>query len=360
MRKFMRKLFEKNITLKIVSLILAVFVWVYIMIVLDPPVERVVQVPIQLINHLSLDDLGYGIISESANSTSVRVQGTRTVISRLTANDIIATVNLAYIDAVGTRSLPVNISILVNNVTVLGSNPLAVNITVDEIITAQLEVQVAATGSLSNNFVVGEISIEPYFVDVAGPSTIINDLVATAPLSLNGRTVDVSEIAEINFTSISGREIPNSLLAFDVTHAVVNAQILAVRSVSVAPNLSEYFLSQIEAGAYTLSVSPATVEIVGRSAALAGVTELSTTLMQNVVNVANGSRGTANLILPSGVSLRDDAREVTISLTRVQTANTPVDEPEPLVEPEPDEPPEQLPEQPPEEIENNDDEEEEL
>jgi len=324
MRNFMRKLLDKNITLKIVSLILAVFVWVYIVIVLNPPVERTIPVQIQLINHLSLDDLGYSIVSQSATETNVRVQGTRSVISRLTENDIIATVNLAYIDAIGTRSLPINISILVSDVSPLSTNPLAVNITVDETITVSREIEILTTGEISGNFVIGGISVTPNFVNITGPSTVVNDVTASVTLPLNGRVEDIYETLDIVFGSVSGREVPMQFLTFSILQAEVNAEILEVRTVPIVPNLGEYFVHQVEIGTYNLSVTPTTVTIIGSSAALEDITEISTTMIEISGSNGEGSRATASLVLPPGIRLRDEVETIEIILERV----VPTDEPD--------------------------------
>jgi len=314
MRKWTKKIFEKNITLKIISLVLAVFVWAYIMIVLNPPIETTIRVPIQIINQLSLDDLGYSIVSQSADVTTVRVQGARNVISRLTTNDITATVNLAYIDTVGTRSLPVNISVLVSNVTILNSNPLAIDITVDETITVRQTIRPVITGELRDNFIMGSVLMEPNFVNITGPSVLVNDITATVFIPVEGRTSDIDELTEITFGSASGRDIHLDLLEFSVMRTDVFVEITGVRTVPIVPNLPEDIMNDIELGAYTLSVVPETITLFGDAEILNEIDEVSTTLAYGEFW---DNMGLVSIIVPDGVHLRAEVGEISVVLEPV-------------------------------------------
>ena len=63
----MKKIFESDSFLKIASVAIAVLLWLYIIVVLDPAVEvEVRELPIQFVGQEQVVESGFSVVSESA------------------------------------------------------------------------------------------------------------------------------------------------------------------------------------------------------------------------------------------------------------------------------------------------------
>jgi len=320
-----KKIFEKNITLKIISLVLSIGAWVYIMIVLNPPLETTVRgVPVAFVGQENLAERGYSIVSPVDPTVTVIVSGVRSVISGINPQALRAMVDLSEIYGIGTHHIPVTIGAPPSGITIVRNNPLTLAIEIDQVIEDRRYIRVVTTGEPPDAFMVGDISIAPETVLIRGISAIVNDIdEAIVTLALNGLTEDFNGTREISFTSrSSGREVPAARRPVtDITQVEISATVLELKTVPIVPNLSEYFMNRVEDGTYTLSVTPAEITIYASSNIIANVDEITTGQMN--FETENGRLvGTTIIQVPNGVNLRDDITEVTIILEEVEPEET--------------------------------------
>ncbi|MCL2838785.1 MAG: CdaR family protein [Oscillospiraceae bacterium] len=315
-----KKIFEKNITLKIISLVLAIGAWIYIMIVLNPPLETTVRgVPIAFVGQENLAERGYSIISPIDPTVTIIVSGVRSVISGINPQALRATVDLSELYGIGTHHIPVTIGAPPSGITIVRNNPLTLAVEIDQVIEDRREIRIVTTGNAPDGFMVGDISITPETVLIRGISAIVNDIdEAIVTLALNGLTEDFSGTREITFTSrSSGREVPAARRPVtDITQVEISATVMELKTVPIVPHLSEYFMNRIEDGTYTLSVTPAEITIYASPNVVADIDEIITGQMSFATE--NGRLvGTTTIQVPSGVNLRYDVTEVTIILEEV-------------------------------------------
>ena len=71
----MKKLLASDGALKIISVLIAIGIWVYIALVMNPAIEVTVRdLPIQFIGGESLNSRGLAVISESATTVNVKIK----------------------------------------------------------------------------------------------------------------------------------------------------------------------------------------------------------------------------------------------------------------------------------------------
>jgi len=107
-----KSFFSNDWVLKIISLIGAVFLWMYIIIIVDPPIDITIRdIPIQYIEQTKLASQGLSVVSDKTQTMEIKIRGSRKKLANIDTNAISAIVDLSNVTSVGTHSLPVNIAI---------------------------------------------------------------------------------------------------------------------------------------------------------------------------------------------------------------------------------------------------------
>ena len=104
----MKKAFVNDNVLKGISVVVAIVIWLYIIIVLAPAVEVSVRdLPIQFVGEEQLYAFGLSVVIESATTLSLKVKGSRKKMGKNDMKTIIAKVDVSAIKSEGKTSLPV-------------------------------------------------------------------------------------------------------------------------------------------------------------------------------------------------------------------------------------------------------------
>jgi diadenylate cyclase len=164
MPSLLRRVFVHNIGTKLISLLLAVGLW--LVVARDPIAEVEVRVPIEfhnLPNNLEID---------SANSTEVqiRVRGPERVIHRLQAADVHAEINLATVRP-GERTFDLSSRQIgvPQDLEVVQIIPGQFHLSFDERATRRIEVRPRVIGTFASGMQVAERIADPPTVTITGP-----------------------------------------------------------------------------------------------------------------------------------------------------------------------------------------------
>jgi YbbR domain-containing protein len=182
-RSFFHHVFVHNIGLKIVSLLLAVGLWLAV--ARDPVAEVEVRVPIEFQN------LPDKLEIDSANSTEVeiRVRGPERVIHQLQAADVHAEINLSTVrpgertfDLTG-REIHVP-----QDLEVVQIIPGQFHLSFDERATRRIEVHPRVTGNFASGVRVAQVIADPPNVMITGPRRRVEalDAAITDPVDASG------------------------------------------------------------------------------------------------------------------------------------------------------------------------------
>jgi YbbR domain-containing protein len=183
MSNFVRRAFLHNFGLKIVSLLLAVGLWLAV--ARDPVAEVEMRVPIEfqnLPNNLEID---------SANSTEVqvRVRGPERVIHQLQAADVHAEINLNTVRS-GERTFDLNSSQVhvPQDLEVVQIIPGQFHLSFDERVSRKIEVQPRVTGNFAGGRRVAQVIADPPNVTITGPRRRVEAVEAatTDPVDASG------------------------------------------------------------------------------------------------------------------------------------------------------------------------------
>ncbi|NLW06718.1 MAG: hypothetical protein GX039_01865 [Clostridia bacterium] len=163
------KHFRSNWGYRLLAVILALILWVYVTSEQNPMGETLVRVPLETQN-LS-EDL---VIADSPTAVQVRVEGRKIVINSLLPRDIRAYVDMRYAQA-GDNFLPVRVEVPAG-VDIIDINPAEARIEVEKIEQAQFPVQVSLVGTPASGFRALAPSIIPSQVLVFGPTGVLENI----------------------------------------------------------------------------------------------------------------------------------------------------------------------------------------
>ena len=183
MTNFMRRALLDNIGTKLVSLLLAVLLWMAV--ARDPIAEVEIRVPIEFQNFPN----GLEIDSTSSTEAQIRVRGPERAIHQLRAADVRAEINLATVHP-GERTFDLNNQQIhvPQDLEVVQIIPAQFHLSFDERATRRIEIQPRVTGNFASGVQVAKAIPDPPNVMISGPRRRVEALEAatTDPVDATG------------------------------------------------------------------------------------------------------------------------------------------------------------------------------
>ena len=222
--KFFEDLIRKeNLFARIICLLVACGLWVYVMTDQNPIVERNVEVRLQQMNLPN-----NMMVFNAPNKVMVKVRGTRTKVSDNLENRIIASLNLKSVTE-GQQTLPVKVSFASGDVVQV--IPSEVSVYVDTVSEKKVPVITRIVGAVSNDLTIGQSKITPAEVTLRGATHRIDKVnKVVAPIDVTDHSGDFQAESELVAVSDDGYDIPNMKIIPErvMVHATMVSQMLSV------------------------------------------------------------------------------------------------------------------------------------
>lgn len=282
----MRKKITNNLPLKLMSVIVAVFVWLIVVNVDNPTSTVSFEVPVTVSNssYVEKDGKMY-LFDEGQETTRVSVTGRRKTVERLKASDITATADLRQAVSLNTDPVMVPISLSCRGIDSdnLSAWPQNIAIKLEETQTQEYIVSVVTGESKpGRGYEIGIKSSNPEKVRITGPKSLIQKIdQVVASVDVNGRVQDVTEMADLKIIDRNQEELSESqmkYLKYDLANPQVSATVdlWRVKKVSIKAEYSGYPAEGYKVGSLTLT--PTTVNVTGSEEALALLEEQGNTI----------------------------------------------------------------------------------
>lgn len=222
--KFFEDLIRKeNLPARIICLLVACGLWVYVMTDQNPIMERNVEVRLQqmnLPNHMMAFNVPDKVV--------VKVRGTRTKVSDNLENKIVATLNMKTATE-GQQTIPVKVSF--PNGDVVQVIPSEVSVYVDTVSEKKVPVVTRIVGAISNDMTIGHSVITPAQVTLRGATHRIDKVnKVVAPIDVTDHQGDFQTESELVAVSDDGYDIPNMKIIPErvMVQATMVSQMLSV------------------------------------------------------------------------------------------------------------------------------------
>ena len=196
----MKKNMINKFTLKVLSLIIAILIWLLVRNVDDPIVVRTFyEIPVSIENASYLaENLEIPLLVDGKDTVKVRVKGARSVVSKLKKEDIKAVADMTQIISKDTTPIMVPVEVTGTGISDSDITVRPRNIQVDIEKQNSVEKTIAvSTGDTQpdKDYEIGNLKANPEKVTISGPETIINKIdKVVALIDVTGRKESNIEI----------------------------------------------------------------------------------------------------------------------------------------------------------------------
>ncbi|WP_028992437.1 CdaR family protein [Thermoanaerobacter thermocopriae] len=214
----------KDFTIKLLSLVLAFLLWLYVMGEENPEIPYDINnVPVKLINSDILEKKGLIILDEKNYTVNVKIRGRRSDVLNIAAQNISAFADLSRVNSKGTNVIPVTVEGLPRNVSLVSINPPEIKVEIDKIEKTQMPVAIKIIGNVMEGYAMQSAVPTPGEVLVIGPESKVNLI--------------KNVIAGVNVSYKKGD------IKISVPVVAVDREGKEVKGVTISPNLVEVYVS---------------------------------------------------------------------------------------------------------------------
>lgn len=290
-------------SLMLLSLFLAVLLWLYVTNLQAPLREQEFRVTLQT------KGLPEGmVVEELPERVSVRVKTASVKVGGLEAGDFIAAVDLSEVK-LGENNLPVSVT-APPGVEIIRVSPATVTVLVDKLVQKQIPVQVFLRGNPQPGYSTGEPLLVPNAVLARGPSRLlatIDQVPVTVDVEGASQNLDYSLPISLQHEEI--KLSPGVVRVVVPVNITVPYKTVPVRIVTTGTPAKGYEVDQA-------SAQPAVVKVYAPSDILAGINEVATKDI-NISGVSGNINRSVNLQVPEGAVLVQPQRlKVMVSIVK--------------------------------------------
>ncbi len=231
----MRKFLSTDIAARIIALVISVFVWIYVVVLLDPLIDiRISDIPVIYTNTVNLTNDGYVLMNEKPSAISIRIRGSRTMLAKFDKQDITAYIDLNGYNQAGTFSLPVSVRLPYEELSVVEKKPYSLSVKIDRIITRTLPVSVRTTGTPKEDYAMHESVLSLNTVELKGAEEIISSIDrAEVTVDISGMSSDVIASVPVTFYNTNEDIVTSKYLTSTPEKLDVRCVILKKKTVPV-------------------------------------------------------------------------------------------------------------------------------
>ena len=315
----MKKISTTNLTLKIISVVLAFIIWLIVVNVSNPEVTRTKSVTVEIINDNIITSAAktYDIIGSNTVTISYDVRSLDE--NKIRASDFRAYADLSQLYDI-TSSVPIVVEVVNNKDLIIGTpvaRPNVIRIETEDIQKKTFDLTTAAIGTPDKDVSVGSIGVEPTSVTVTGPMSLIGQITSVGvEIDVGGAKSNMHGYAEPVFYDANGNrlDIKDDRLSVNPSTVEYNITMLMGKSLEIKYNVSG---TPGDGYQYTgAECSIKSVAVRGLDSILDSITEIN--VPDTVLNIdgATGDKEVSiNLAeyLPSGVEAISETK-VTVKL----------------------------------------------
>lgn len=304
---------KSDIPAKIVTLIIAIFLWSYVMSSTNPIRETEYRnVSVNYTNASELDRQGLVIMEPDQVKVNVRLTGKKSDLDKFSkygTGSIFAQVDLSGYSE-GKTKVPITVGLLdqATGVSVLSFEPKEVLFNFEKIVSKEVPIQIILAGDLSAGYVTGDIIIKPQKIMVSGPRTWINEVEkAVGVIDLADGKNDINVTVPIKIVDSSGEEVRGIDKGQAVAEAILpvfNTKKVDIELVTINELPEDYAVTDIE-------IKPSNIVLKGKEG-LDTITKIYSKEVDILTLIDNESI-VLQLELPEGVSLLDEDKKIVLS-----------------------------------------------
>lgn len=292
---------KNNSKIKIISLLSAIVLWMYVMAIVDPEETKLFEnIPVTITNKNELNEKDLIIYPEKDLTTNIYVTGKLSNLKKITKDDINV---YGQIDnpIEGSNEIYLKVSTS-QRVNYDFKNPVMI-VTLEKIINEEKSIKVNITGSGKNN--VDNILLEDNIdkVSVFGPRSLVNEVKrVVGTIEVDRRLNNFSKSIKLEPVDANGKVVEG--VELEINSVSANITLLTQKTVPITLKLSD---NAEPDGNYTMSQN--TVTIKGKKDIVDSINDIETQPV-NLSEILSGISKDVYLQVPSGITI--DTKYITI------------------------------------------------
>ncbi|MGI6777228.1 MAG: YbbR-like domain-containing protein [Acetivibrionales bacterium] len=305
----MNELLKKDISIKIVSVVLAILLWIYVLNVENPYDTKTLSVKLNIENVESLEDKGLVLKNENfENSIDITVRGRKEVIDSVRPSDFFAVLDFSNVKTEKDNRIRIEGPYYdIRDISIVSVSPRTIEVQLEKVVEATFPVEAIVNSKLKENYRVLNVTHSPdsfKFRDVESLVSSIGSVKLVVDINNVNEGLTVNK--ELKVYNKNGDEIPSLSRNLNVDVSVELAKEVTVELVLKGSPAQDY----IEV---SRDMNPKRVLISGQYSLLEGVNRLETEVID--ISGATEDVNVNSLIsLPEGVWLVNSPKEVSVSI----------------------------------------------
>lgn len=306
MNKLIDRLFEKDVVVKVLSVLIAILIWFLVLDQDNPFTERTITVPLTS-NVEVLDAKNLQIIGSSIPATvDIRIKGRRKRVDSVSSGDFSVFLDLSEVEGSGIKSVDVGSPEYTGDkdIIILGTNPTAVRLHFERVVGKQYPVTIEFTGSLPEGYQVVNQRVDPGIIlieEKEGTLSRVGKVVAL--VNLNDLSVTKELVVRATVYDIEGKPMSQfegkypAIVSFDLARKLPLAT-----PIKGKPKTGYYFKEIIP--------DPSSVLVIGTKNLLDSLSRIEAEAI-DIEGKSETFKTELNLIVPQGAALAETSRPVT-------------------------------------------------
>lgn len=212
----MKKRMESDLLLKILSVIFAFLLWMFVINTDNPVIKKTFSdVPVDMLNEQVLDDLNQTYKIESGDTVSFTVKGKKDVVDRLTKSDFKATADVSSMSDVHAILIKVE-ALRYKSQLDIDTGGANVKVVLEDVKSDQIPVVVEVKGKPANGYTVSTQTATPNLISVSGPKSVVSRIKQiVAVVDVSGLKKDVTMTQSVKCYDEDGDQVSQERIKLD-------------------------------------------------------------------------------------------------------------------------------------------------
>lgn len=330
MKNSVLKALTNNLGFKILALLFAFTLWIFVYNLEDPTKSKTLTINVSIENREVIDNMGkYYEVVDGSNKVSFSITAARSILDKLDESDFVAVADMEQVVIEGSKgTVPIDITCTANlnsNSYKLSSTSKNLKLALEDLMIKQFVVSAKAIGKVQEGYALGGVSVTaPNVLKVWGPKSIVEKITSAVA------TIDVTGMSD-SWTTYkakpvlydkNGKEVDETRLTKSDNTVTVSAEILNTKEVAIAvkPSGTPKDGYAIKA----ISSEPTTILLKGERALLNGINSIE--IPEELISVEGKSEDVKVTIdvseyIPDGISLADPESatiEITVGIGKIK------------------------------------------
>ncbi|MBO4819356.1 MAG: hypothetical protein J5528_04370 [Firmicutes bacterium] len=309
---------SRKIVRLITSVLISIALWVYVINVVNPSSTTTIRnVPVTLTGMDTLYANNLAIEGSGDYTVDITVRGTRTDLSTLPMDNIVATADVSEL-TLGQDFITVEVAVP-REYTVEDIRSRKIQVYVDELETKTVPVEVVYTGSSKNGYEATVLSVYPEYIEVYGAKKLVAG-VGGFVVTVDASNLEYEKVSELSLTGqvrdSAGNDFSGKVRVDDPV-ILVAATNYSTKSVV----LNTGYYGQPWAGASVNKITtPSTITVKGPMSILAEVTEVYSEDI-DIEGIYGDAEFPIVPILPEGIYLSEKDRDIKLEIDLADTGS---------------------------------------